>query len=116
MTKSPNHAEEGELAEVEDCSGRKRPCEEEDHRGGRARVKSEESLESHFEMVVNCIKLLHAKHNEVATVDVCSESTLLAKERAWRSDTRNNAMSHDPYCAWFMRIHCRIPGANDCTV
>ena len=62
MTKSPNHAEEGELAEVEYCSGRKRPCEEEDHRGGRARVKSEESLESHFEMVVNCIKLLHAKH------------------------------------------------------
>ena len=40
MTKSPNHAEEGELAEVEYCSGRKRPCEEEDHRGGCGRVKS----------------------------------------------------------------------------
>ena len=40
VTKSSNHAEEGELAEVEDCSGRKRPCQEEDHRGGCGGVKA----------------------------------------------------------------------------
>ena len=35
-----NHGEEGELAEVEYSSGGKRASEEEDHRGGRGRVKS----------------------------------------------------------------------------
>ena len=40
VAETSNHGEKGELAEVEYSSGGKRASEEEDHRGGRGRVKS----------------------------------------------------------------------------
>ena len=40
VAEASDHGKEGELAEVEYSSGGKRASEEEDHRGGRGRVKS----------------------------------------------------------------------------
>ena len=40
VAETSDHGKEGELAEVEYSSGGKRASEEEDHRGGRGRVKS----------------------------------------------------------------------------
>ena len=40
VAETSDHGKEGELAEVEYSSGGKRASEEEDHRGGRGRVKT----------------------------------------------------------------------------